>query len=88
MDEAPGRKRPVRLQIERVDTRDQWTFEASQKKTDDIEKPSVWKELREHVYEHLPRYRGDDGLTFTPSPVIVSGSAFDTVAGFGIAGDF
>lgn len=87
IDEAPGPQRPVRLQIDHAAARDPWTFDAP-KQTDDDKLPSFWKELRERAYEHVPRYRGDDDLTFTLSPVVVSGPAFDTVAGFGIAGDF
>jgi hypothetical protein len=86
--EVPGPKRPLRLHIEHVDTREPlWTFEASNK-TEEPVVPKFWQTLREQAYARMPHYRGDDGLTFTLSPVVVTASAFDTVPGIGIAGDF
>ncbi|MDQ3333955.1 MAG: hypothetical protein M4D80_02250 [Myxococcota bacterium] len=82
----PGPKPALRLDIELVDTRGPWTFDAP-KKTDGIEMPWIWQALRAQVYDHMPRYHGEDDLTFTLSPVVVAGS-FDTVPGIGIAGDF
>jgi hypothetical protein len=86
LEEVPGPKRPVDLRIEHVDTREPWTFEA-RKKTEGPEMPWIWQALRTHVYDQMPRYRGEDDLTFTLSPVVIAGS-FDTVPGIGIAGDF
>ena len=88
MTEVPGPKRPINLHIGHLDAREPWTFDNAPKQSDDIKLPSFWRELRDRAVAHMPRYRGDDGLTFTLSPVVVVAAAFDTVPGIGIAGDF
>jgi hypothetical protein len=49
--------------------------------------PWIWQVLRDQVYARLPRYDQPQQFSMVLSPVVVAGS-FDTVPGFGLAGDF
>jgi hypothetical protein len=85
VEEAPAARKPISLDVHQLEPPPAWKFDRPKAKPDDA-MPWIWQQLRRSVYEQLPRYR-DDALTFVLSPVVVAGS-FDTVPGFGIAGDF
>lgn len=55
---------------------------------DELAMPWIWQVLRTQVYGRLPRIEpGAQDFSMVLSPVVVAGS-FDTVPGFGVAGDF
>ena len=86
-EEARAPKRTLSLRVEAVAERAPWRLDEAPPKPTTDEMPWIWQVLRREVYERMPRYRGDDELTFVLSPVVVTGS-FDTVPGVGVAGDF
>jgi hypothetical protein len=84
--EVAAPKRPVSLRITSVADAQPWKLDEAPARESVTELPWIWVALRREVIGAMPRYRNAD-LTFTLSPVVVSGS-FDTVPGVGIAGDF
>ena len=84
--EVAAPKRPVSLRVEHVATPSPWNLEQAPVRAPESDMPWIWQVLRREVMSAMPRYRDRD-LTFTLSPVVVTGS-FDTVPAVGIAGDF
>ena len=87
-EEVCAPKRPLSLRIEKIPERDPWDLRMTRPPPDANELPSIWRALRERVYDRMPHVGDDDDdVTLTLAPVVVSGS-FDTVPGLGVAGDF
>jgi hypothetical protein len=86
-NEVAAPKRAVSLRIAHLPARVPWKLDEPPPRASDVELPWIWQVLRREVYDRMPRYRGDDDLTFVLAPVVVTGS-FDTVPGLGVAGDF
>ena len=74
--QLPKRADPVKLAFR---------FEIERKDPNPI--PWIWLALRSKVYNRLPSYDDDARFSLTLAPVVVT-SAFDTVPGLGVEGEF